>query len=909
MDSILFLAADPTDAVRLRLGEEVREIRENLQRAKNREFFKLEERHSVRPGDLSQSLLDVNPKYVHFSGHGTKTGMLCVEDGNGQTHPIEPTALANLFESFSKKVKCVILNACYSEKQAQEIVKHIDYVIGMNAEIGDKAAIAFSIGFYQGLGANRSVEDSYKLGCTQIQLQNIPENLTPILHKKSTGIYIMPKEVNSENIMDNGRSTRLSNGVHPISVLNETLNEITSGHQKFTVKKEFAKELQHVDFVKQNRNSIKLEEVFVFPNLSKSKDAFEKETLDLEYFLHKKEDLVIIKGDDSSGKTALLRWLFLKLGDSYSPIFIDTRDIAKNKNFNQLIKNTFQKEYVGHFEEWMQIENRVAIIDNYHHNIPADFLTYLSGNFSMVVVSIDDEEWIAYLKDDPDFAKFSIVTISQLTLSKQEELIKKWKALDFSEQMLVLDDLEIDKLEAAVNSIVTKNRIVPRYPFYILSILQTLESFMPKDYAITAYGHCYQALVAAQIIKKGIKNEQVDDCFNFLRELSFDIYNKQKSDGIYDSSDYQNFKEYYKKKFFIQDSLLNRLENDEYEIIKIGEQVNFAHDYIYYYFVGMYFAFGDRQGNLLNELIEKIYLKQNALIVIFTVHHAQNKELLENILAHCICSFDGVKTAELTIAETHFMNDLIAELPSDIVSKKSVPDARKEVRDIQDKELSKADAKEKEADSVSSVEINKSLRILEVLGQILKNRGGSFERAIVLETLESTIDLGLRILNLLLENCKTPEFEEWLSNALEDAEKDYLSNHNKPLSDERKKFFVAKTIQIFGYMITVSMLNRISASVSTEKLTEAIRLLSDKKGTPAYKMISFLAQLSQNGIDIPELKSLIASFDKSKNYWAKKTLSFYVQGYLSTHNIKYSERQKASSILKIDYVPNKQLPG
>lgn len=51
----------------------------------------------------------------------------------------------------------------------------------MHTEIGDKAAIAFSIGFYQGLGANRTVEDSYKLGCTQIQLQNIPENLTPVL--------------------------------------------------------------------------------------------------------------------------------------------------------------------------------------------------------------------------------------------------------------------------------------------------------------------------------------------------------------------------------------------------------------------------------------------------------------------------------------------------------------------------------------------------------------------------------------------------------------------------------------------------------------------------------------------------------------------------------------------------------
>lgn len=814
-----------------------------------------------------------------------------------------------MFESFSKKVKCVILNACYSEKQAEEIVKHIDFVIGMNTAIGDRAAIAFSIGFYQGLGANRSVEDSFNLGCTQIQLQNIPENLTPILRKKSDNSYKTHKESNLDSIVDGVQSTRSSNDVvHSTYMLDGGSKGTLSSDQKFTVRKEFIQELQHVDFIKQNRNSIKLEEIFVFPSLSKSKDAFEKETLDLEYFLKKKDDMIIIKGGDSSGKTALLKWLFLMLGSDYSPIFIEANELTNSKNYNQIIKKAFQKEYVGRLEEWLKIENRVAVVDNYHHNVSVDFLHYLNANFAMVIISVDDEEWIAYLKDDPDFAKFTVATISHLSLTKQEELIKNWKKLDFSEQTLLLDDLEIDKLETTVNNIITKNRIVPRYPFYILSILQTFETFMPKDYSITAYGHCYQALVAAQVLKKGIKSEQIDDCFNFLRELSFDIYKKQSVDKVYTTSDYQKFKKYYKDKFFIQESLLNRLENEEYEIVRIGERVSFTHDYIYYYFVGMYLASGDNQEGLLNNLIEEIHIKQNALIVIFTVHHAQNKELLENILAHCVCSFDGVAAAELTTKETHFMNDLVSELPSDVVSKKSVPETRKDMREHQDKELSKTDNKEKNAETVSSVEINKGLRILEVLGQILKNRGGSFERPIVLETLENTIDLGLRILNLLLESCKTPEFEEWLSNALDDAEKEYESHHNKLLSEEKKKGFVAKTIQVFGYMITVSMLNRISSSISNEKLTEAINLLSDKKGTPAYKMINYLAQLSQKGIDIAQLKDLITSFDKSKNYWAEKTLSYYVQGYLSTHNIKYSDRQKIFNILKLDYVPNKQLP-
>jgi len=133
--------------------------------------------------DISQALLDVNPQIVHFSGHGTRTGALCVENGVGQIHPIQPEALGALFEIFAGEVSCVILSACYSAVQAQAISKHVRYVIGMSQAIGDKAAIAFSVGFYQALGAGRSVEEAYKLGCVQIRMENIPEHLTPVLMK------------------------------------------------------------------------------------------------------------------------------------------------------------------------------------------------------------------------------------------------------------------------------------------------------------------------------------------------------------------------------------------------------------------------------------------------------------------------------------------------------------------------------------------------------------------------------------------------------------------------------------------------------------------------------------------------------------------------------------------------------
>lgn len=99
--TILFLAADPTDKARLRLGEEMRAIQERLQMAQLRDTFTFDQRMSVRPADISQAMLDVAPQIVHFSGHGGESGALFFETLAGRTQPVEPAALAALFSQFS----------------------------------------------------------------------------------------------------------------------------------------------------------------------------------------------------------------------------------------------------------------------------------------------------------------------------------------------------------------------------------------------------------------------------------------------------------------------------------------------------------------------------------------------------------------------------------------------------------------------------------------------------------------------------------------------------------------------------------------------------------------------------------------------------------------------------------------
>ena len=144
---ILILSANPSDSSRLRLDKEVREIKDVLRRAEQRDLFEVKTSSATRPSDIQQELLDYTPQIVHFCGHGVGPQGLVFEDDNGESQLVSSEALANLFQLFSDKIECVVLNACYSDSQAQAIVRHIDAVVGMIQPLSDslKGSIEASV--------------------------------------------------------------------------------------------------------------------------------------------------------------------------------------------------------------------------------------------------------------------------------------------------------------------------------------------------------------------------------------------------------------------------------------------------------------------------------------------------------------------------------------------------------------------------------------------------------------------------------------------------------------------------------------------------------------------------------------------------------------------------------------------
>jgi hypothetical protein len=181
MIRILFLAANPLDTHPLRLDNEIRAIDEKIGRSEFRDLFDIKQHWAVRISDLQGFLLQHKPDIVHFSGHGSRASGIVLQNKSDNSHPVSVKALSDLFSILKDNIRCVMLNACYSEGQAKAIAEHIECVIGMSKAITDSAAISFAASFYQALGFGRSVQTAFDLARNEIYMETSGEENTPKL--------------------------------------------------------------------------------------------------------------------------------------------------------------------------------------------------------------------------------------------------------------------------------------------------------------------------------------------------------------------------------------------------------------------------------------------------------------------------------------------------------------------------------------------------------------------------------------------------------------------------------------------------------------------------------------------------------------------------------------------------------
>lgn len=169
---IMFLAANPLSTSRLDLEEEQRGVENELRAVKFRERVELVSHYAVRPDDLLRHVRSDQPKIVHFSGHGSPSGIMLRND-SGKHQSVSGASLARFFEG--RGVELVVLNACFTGAQAADIGRSVRAVIGTSSAVGDEAARRFSCAFYRTLGDGFSIEDAFRDGGDAVALHGLSD--------------------------------------------------------------------------------------------------------------------------------------------------------------------------------------------------------------------------------------------------------------------------------------------------------------------------------------------------------------------------------------------------------------------------------------------------------------------------------------------------------------------------------------------------------------------------------------------------------------------------------------------------------------------------------------------------------------------------------------------------------------
>lgn len=184
---ILAVFANPRNSSTLRLGQEDKALKECIRRSKNRDSINLVVHHAATVQDLRRALLDDSYDVIHFSGHGTHSG-LAFEDDAGFVHVPAMQALSDLLVDYVPPLKCVLMNACYSVGQGSFVSVNVPFTIGMEAAIFDTGSIVFAAAFYDALGAGKDIEFSFRQGVHAMRLDNRPDSALPRLLRKGESV-------------------------------------------------------------------------------------------------------------------------------------------------------------------------------------------------------------------------------------------------------------------------------------------------------------------------------------------------------------------------------------------------------------------------------------------------------------------------------------------------------------------------------------------------------------------------------------------------------------------------------------------------------------------------------------------------------------------------------------------------
>ncbi|MFH2035312.1 MAG: hypothetical protein ABIJ45_02825 [Candidatus Zixiibacteriota bacterium] len=189
-------------------------------------------------------------------------------------------------------------------------------------------------------------------------------------------------------------------------------------------------------------------------------------------------------------------------------------------------------------------------------------------------------------------------------------------------------------------------------------------------------------------------------------------------------------------------------------------------------------------------------------------------------------------------------------------------------------------------------EITRSARIVEIIGQILRNRYGSLSKKQLRNLANAAYSSGLKFLNSHLSITRNEKAE------IIDFIKSLLQEKTNLSEDDCAKF-TKRLFLLICYGICYSVIRKIANSLGSDKLMPIFKEIGDSRhDSPAIQLITVAIELEfTKKIPKDNIQSLFAELEK--NVIAQRLLQEIMIGYLYLNYVNITDKQWISDTLKI----------
>lgn len=618
--------------------------------------------------------------------------------------------------------------------------------------------------------------------------------------------------------------------------------ELVAPADSWIISKRFGMELSDLGVTLRvgGKAEVCLEDVFVFPDLEASSgDDEDVGVVQSDSLIQGEANTAgfVLQGDDCSGRTTLLKHLFKRYYDTRSiPLFVPSERISRatEDEIESLLDVLVQEQYDKRLDEYLQLPlaARVFLVDDFDEvPIKSDkarrqLLSRLRERCGVLVLSVSDvfeATFLAGPDDDKNYdqlPKYRVLPFGRLSRAK---LISKWVTLDSDE--FLDEDERIRRIDQATKyvEIVMRWNVVPRYPIYLLTLLQAQKAGSPESFKDSGLGYYYQYLISDAMMEAGIAKDKLTDVEQYCSQLAWWVKNLGRS---YISIDeLAQFNRAFSEKWVELDFSTVREKLIRSRIICLtGSVIEFRYSYVYYFFVAKYISenFDEPEAqDFVRIAAKQLYVRANANVLIFLTHFANKSTVIAAIVDTLNEQFKGMPVAQFALRDES-VEAMLRQLPA-LVYGGGTPEENREkearhadshAKDVSDGLVERAE----EADALSlPARITVVFKTIEILGQILKTQYSRIQRPQRESIIRDMLNGPLQALEVFYASLrKNPE-------ALVAEFESQLAEQGGDQTPESRRALAQKVVGSIVLGITFGFVRKVAESVGAEAIAEDLR--------------------------------------------------------------------------------------